>query len=417
MAVEGTLLVIDNDRNTPAEMQRILRGPGVTVLTAQETEQGLKCLEENPVDIVIADFRMHQTDGFHLLKQIRADYPSVHRILMSGFLDQGNAMRFISSGLVTTFMAKNLEAAFLREKIGHILSVRSILQKEKLLDLISSIEGLPALPSLYRELVQSIEDGKSMEEIAEILKRDTAIAAKVLHVVNSAFFGREDISSITEAAIYLGVDVLKDIVLTAEIIGKGRWSDEQIGRLRTIFLHSFMVGRYLPFFHKLLRGKSRKGQLEGQSVAPFPSIGIVHDIGKIIILELYRERYQAIVEQQARTGNGSFYVAELALGFEQSSHAEIGAYFLDWWNLPQAMIETALFHHRADTAASEYRDLIKATYVTDTVINHIQDNLETGELDLNALSLKDLSGEELGKLGAKIARELETHNDFIETLV
>jgi hypothetical protein len=81
------------------------------------------------------------------------------------------------------------------------------------------------------------------------------------------------------------------------------------------------------------------------------------------------------------------------------------------------MIETALFHHRVDTATSEYGDLIKATYIADAVVNHIQTNLDSGDFDLNALSLEEIPGSVLGKIGARIAREFETHNEFMENLI
>jgi HD-like signal output (HDOD) protein len=73
----------------------------------------------------------------------------------------------------------------------------------------------------------------------------------------------------------------------------------------------------------------------------------------------------------------NFYETELILGYEESSHQEIGAYFLDYWNLPEVFIETALFHHCPEKASDQYRDIVAMSNYIETLIESLY-NMDNG---------------------------------------
>ena len=405
----GKILIVEDTQTAINDFKKILAQTGIEIHAAGNAEDGLKILEKEEIDLVFSDFRMGPADGLQFLKGVRKAHPSVHRVLTSGFLDKSMVFKFINSGLVTTFIAKPWDDESLRKKLTHILKIKSILQKKKLLDLISSIETLPTLPYLYQELLLAIESNKSMTELAEIIKKDTAVSAKVMHVVNSAFFGRDDISTIKEAAIFLGYTALKDIVLTAEIIDKMKWNKEQIDHLREIFFHSFLVNKYIPIIHRIRFSKSIEKQL--------PSAGIIHDIGKMIILKFFPERYESILARQIQNPDASTFDNELALGFEECTHTEIGAYFLDWWNFPEVMIEVALFHHRKERALVEYKDVLWATDYADRLVNRVCLKRDSSQVDLSSFYLENISKDVIDKIARNITAEYREHKTFIEGLV
>jgi HD-like signal output (HDOD) protein len=93
----------------------------------------------------------------------------------------------------------------------------------------------------------------------------------------------------------------------------------------------------------------------------FPSVGLTYDVGMIILLQFYPERFNGAVRVMDQIPSMHFYDAELSLGFEESSHQEIGAYFLEYWNLPEVFVETALFHHCPHRSSDQYRDIVEMT--------------------------------------------------------
>jgi HD-like signal output (HDOD) protein len=103
----------------------------------------------------------------------------------------------------------------------------------------------------------------------------------------------------------------------------------------------------------------------------FPSVGLTYDVGKIILLQYYPERFKAILQTMEDCAPMNFYEAELMLGFEESSHQEIGAYFLDYWNLPEVFIETALFHHCPGRSSDQYREIVDISNYIETLIESV----------------------------------------------
>jgi HD-like signal output (HDOD) protein len=406
--MEGKLLIVEDNEAQVEAFQKLFMASGVQVYAASRAAEGLELLAEETIDVVLTHFRMQEGDGLQFLKQVRERYPGVYRMLSSGFLDDSMAFRFVSSGLVSAYVAKPWNPEQLRGKIGHILEVKRTLQEKRLLELISSIKELPSLPGLFQELLEAMESQKSMQDIAEVIKKDPAVAAKVIHVVNSAFFGREDITQVEEAAVYLGVGALKDIVLTAYFIDRQHWAPEQIDHLKEIFLHSYLVNRYIPIIFKTLFGQAlAKGEA---------SLGIVHDIGKIILLQHFPERFQAIVE---KADPGKFYQQELALGYEGCTHAEIGAFFLDWWNLPALMVETALFHHTPDRAEADghQRMLFKLLHYTDRLVSYVWSQRGEKAVDMSPFYIKNIEGPVIHKIGVELQEHARASEKLFERLI
>ena len=113
--------------------------------------------------------------------------------------------------------------------------------KLKYHELVNSIDSLPTLPSLYQEFMTAVEKEKPINEIADIIKKNSSVAAKVLQVANSAFYGLKETTSIDFAMVYIGLNPVKDIVLTLTLTSNMKWNDEQIHQLQKIFGHSNLL--------------------------------------------------------------------------------------------------------------------------------------------------------------------------------
>lgn len=396
---KGTVvLVVDGERFVRESLRRLLASEAEVVVAATP-EEGLAVLGAREVDVVLADYRMGATDGVQFLRSVRTAHPTVTRVLMSGFLDPSIFTRFLSSGLVSAFIAKPWEEAPLRAKLAHLLATRSLLRSKELLDVVNALGSLPTLPSLFQELVIAVEDRKPMKEIALLLERDSSVAARLIHVANSAAFGHREVTSVADAAVLLGATLLKDLVLTTELAHGTRWSEGQRRELERVFQHSFAVNRVLPVAHRLLY----KSALE----AAHASVGIVHDIGKLLVLRSFPERYEATVSAAQAWKSDGFWRAEIEAGHQGSTHAEIGGWLLDFWDFPRAMVEVAVFHHQPDQGPQEGGPLLAVTALANRLVHRAEAQGPDAPGDLAEIGAPRMSQEEEARLMRLVRQELE----------
>ncbi|MCP5108631.1 MAG: HDOD domain-containing protein, partial [bacterium] len=264
--------------------------------------------------------------------------------------DEKKVLNLVLKNIATSYFEKPHGIGDILDSVSHILEIRKILKNKKLIKLLSVTDDLTAFLQTYYDFSNAIEKDKSNKEIAAILEKDVSIATKVLKIANSAFYRGTRIGSLERACIYLGLETIKNIVFTVSLSSVKKLGGEQAKYMERVIYHSLKVNQNFQRFYKLETGK----------IAPpdHTSIGITHDIGKIIMLQYLPDRFQKIVKYQKKNADIGFYRAEVELGFEGTTHAEIGAYFLDMWHFPEVSIFTALHHHTPEESFDSYRELM-----------------------------------------------------------
>ena len=362
----GRVLIVDDEFNFLKYLQDHMFDSGFELVTATSGREGLMKLAMDHVDLVISDYKMPEMSGADFLKNVKFDFPHVSRAVMSDFEYQPTVVKILTDGLATTAFSKpsNNDISDLRAAITRMLKIRRLLSDHRLQELMTGLDKLPKLPLIFNEFSDAVRRDANYQILAEIISKDTAIAAKLMQVANSAFMATEKTGSLEQSIMMLGVNATRDIVLTVSLMEQGTPKAEHLDYFQKIMKHSMVVNKYMEPVSKLVFGKNIDQN--------YRSIGLTHDIGKIMMLQHFPDRFEKIISYQLQHPHTSFYDCEIAMGFEECTHSEIGAYLMDMWNFPEASIEIALFHHRPSEAKDvKHLDVLKAVSITNELVNYL----------------------------------------------
>ncbi len=359
------LLFVDDETNVIQGLKRMLYSMrnewDMSFCTSGE--EAIKILASQPVDVLITDMRMPGIDGTTLLIYVKEAYPQIVRIILSGYSE--HEMAIMASGIAHQFLAKPSNADAIKSTIVRITSLRAYLHNENLLKQVSGIDSLPSLPKLYKEIEAEIRsEAPSLKRIGEIIAQDLTMTAKILQLVNSAFFGLpQKISDPVEAVNFIGMDIIKSLVLFAKIFSSPKLDSKM--DMNVFWNHSMNVGRLA---REIMRMENGSGKMQEETFIA----GMLHDLGKLVFLEIpgYYEKVLTVMQS-----NGlNCYDAEYKL--YDTSHAEIGAYLLGLWGLPDYLVETLAFHHKPSNSTIRTFSVLAAV--------HIANHLDRGsDLDMD----------------------------------
>lgn len=209
----------------------------------------------------------------------------------------------------------------------------------KIEDILARVDELPTLPTVVYELSQVISDPmSSTNEVERIMSRDQALTAKVLKLVNSAYYAIPGgVTSVSRAIAYLGFDTVHQLVLATSILDVLDINKSNKFSLSHFWKHSLGVAVASETIAKYIRH-------------PVPAdvftCGLVHDMGKVVLYTLVPDSLIAIVET-ARDRKISFMEAEE--DFVLPRHTTIGHLLSQKWGLPSTIQASVKYHHQFDT--------------------------------------------------------------------
>ncbi|MDF7800590.1 response regulator [Pontiellaceae bacterium B1224] len=349
------LLFVDDMRTILMSLERLLRKHQNEwdMAFANSGSQALEMLEKESFDIIISDVVMPEMNGVELLEIIKQRYPTMIRFILSGHADHQTLIR--SVGTTHQFMAKPCDRNILTEAISRALALRNLFHNNDLLDLVKDSNSIPTLPELYQELTSELASNHgSAEKIGEIISKDITVSAKVLQLVNSAFFGlSRNIESIGQAVSLLGAETINSIVLTTTIFNKFEDALVSSFDIQKIYGHSITVGA--TAYQLVKQAGLGKHDAEEALLA-----GMMHDLGVLALIDSGSEIWKKLYID-CQNSKAPLHVLEREqLGI---THAEVGAYLLGVWGLPNRVIEAVAFHHTPGLAPTQEFCPLAAVYL------------------------------------------------------
>jgi len=307
-------------------------------------KEALSILSKKSFDLVVSDMRMPGMDGAELLTKIKHTYPETMRFVLSGQAEESVFLR--SLGSMHQFLAKPCEFAVLKRAINRGLSLRNYLNNNiEIKKILLEIGSLPSLPELYCKLMNELESpDSSLEKVGDIIAQDVGMTSKILQVANSGFFGySQNVSSPLHAVQILGMDLIQNLVLTYEVFSKLGELESGKTFVDRIWKHSVDVAGT-----SMLLAREEGMDLEIENFAF--TAGLLHEIGKIILLLNFPQKFKEFLAIKFRDQNRSNHeIEEEVFGF---SHAKIGAHLVGLWGLPDPIVEAILFHETPAECAS-----------------------------------------------------------------
>ncbi len=360
--MKKSILFVDDEQSVLQGLKRSLRGQRKEwdMVFSNDGKEALNLANEIKFDAIVTDMRMPEMDGAQLLEILATDHPESIRIILSGHSDEAMILR--STETAHQFLTKPCDAATLKDTLIRAFELKNFLGDGKLQSLMNGLMHLPSLPQAYLEITNKLSSSKvSVQEIGETISTDPAMTAKILQMVNSAFFGLgRHVSDTKEAVTLLGLDTLKALVFTVGVFSqfdKNRNKDNDFS-IDALLNHSLAVARLAE----------RIAQAEGVGKAMSDDCflaGILHHIG-LLILEQNRSEDYAKVRSLVREQGMTPGLAEHEI-FGATQEA-IGAYLLGLWALPDRVVEAVAFHHHPALSHCQQFSPLTAVHVADALV-------------------------------------------------
>jgi len=346
------ILFVDDDELILRSIDRVLRRHAEQACWelhfVTDGDAALELLEQTAFDVVLVDAHMPRMSGTALLRRVQELHPGIVRILLSGHT--GLELLRLALPLAHQFIAKPCDAQLLKTTLENACGLRDILKRPELRMLVGGSNELPCAPRTYVEISNALSNPDATRAVAEIVEKDIALAAHVMRLVSSGLYGLpRQVTSVGGAVAFLGVEVVKAIVLSIEIS------------------KMFPASRTIPDFSldALQRRSAAAAQLAKRLLGNESGsdslliAGMLQDVGQLIFAARAGQRFSIALSASARS-NTPLYEAELELF--GATHAEVGGYLLGLWGLPTKIVH-AVAHHLEPAAGARVFDAAAALYV------------------------------------------------------
>ncbi|RJR38541.1 MAG: HDOD domain-containing protein [Deltaproteobacteria bacterium] len=283
------------------------------------------------------------------------------------------------------------------------------LQAELVRSMVGRIQDILPLPNMVNAILKVVNDPyASLSRVSETILKDQALTAKVLKLINSAYYGLPAaVGTVTQAVSLLGLDKIKNLAMAISLAeGLYRYSGLPFGR-GALWHHSQACGVATSLV---------------ASAAGYPSpeealiAGLIHDIAKALWTELFPERFLAAIKAVQLEGRDPL---DAEKEFLTVPHAAVGAWMLEKWQLPEVFQQAVALHHEPQLARVDpsLRLLSRSLYVGNQMAKLLNlgegGNYRLGPLPREALEDLHLSREELA---AQVRALPKAFFDFVEEL-
>ncbi|HZJ62957.1 MAG TPA: response regulator [Kofleriaceae bacterium] len=323
-------------------------------------------IRKAPFDIVVSDMRMPGIDGAMLLNVIKDECPATVRIMLSGHADREAIVRALPA--LHQLLSKPCDANTLRGAIERSLDGANVDRDVKIRRIVGGVDKLPTPPDLFFELSRLMQSPTtSVADVAKVVTRDPGLSAKLLQLVNSAYFGTgQATTSIQQAVALLGTDRLRYIALTASVFSSpdGITGGFSLEEMQQESMRAAWLAR--SFAEPAARDEAFASTL-------------LHDVGRVVLALSQGAGFRVLTERVQRGER----LVDVEIEVFGVTHADVGARLLAIWGLPSAIVDVVQHHHDPGGAPEASRALASIVHVADALVHGVNNEmaLDTASLE------------------------------------
>ena len=330
------ILFVDDEPKLLGGLRRMLRGlrDEWTFEFAESGAEALATLARKPFDVVVSDMRMPGMDGSELLRQVRERFPATVRMVLSGQCERRAVLKAV--GPAHQFLTKPCNSETLKATLGRVWRLRERMPAPEAQELVSRVESLPSLPESLAALSAELETAQgSVDRVGRIVAANPAMAARVLQLVNSGFFGSpQPMVDPCRAVGLLGQERLRELAESTEAFATAALCEWGMTRLTEVIEHSRAVAEAAG---RIARAESDCPHLLAQARWG----GLLHDVGSLVLMQEAPDRYADLLAG----GDDRDAICHRERRAFGADHAAVGAYLLALWGLPPSLVRIAALHH------------------------------------------------------------------------
>lgn len=278
------------------------------------------------------------------------------------------------------------------------------LDAERIVTNVLKVAALPAVAIKFSEAIKN--PLTSNQDLENIVSEDSALAAKVLMVANSALFNfPSKIDTISKAVTIIGQKQLSEIILSCSIVAMFKDIPQDVIDMDMFWRHSIAVATAA----RILSASRRD-----QNIEKYFTAGLLHDVGKLIIFVEAPKYALEVITKCAETNELMHKVEKTVLGFD---HAKLGAMLLKKWKLPEDIISSVYYHHMPSVSSG---DIVSPSiiHIAD-IISHSLEFGFSGEMFVPTLNKKawDALGLDIDILSSVIEQLHVQHAEAVKFIL
>lgn len=375
------VLLVDDNPNVLYSFKRSLHSVDNQwlIVTAGSGAEALEIIAHEPINIIVSDLRMPEMDGVELLGTVAKISPSTLRVAITG---EADPMICQQATLVAhQFIAKPISPQDFSKVINQIIGMNSLVIKPEIKRAITRIANLPSQPGLYTQLMAELSKQEGdLDYVSTVVSQDLGMTAKILQLVNSAYFGlAREVSEVSQAVFYLGMETIRDLAFSVHLFSQFEEGLVEKSGLSSLWDHSLKVATCSKaIVSSMIKDK--------KMIAASFTAGLLHDIGKLILGTTSLNFYRSMAQEGRIDPEQIMPQERKAFG---STHAEIGAYLLGIWGLPPEIGNAVLIHHDYEKIRSTEFSTLIAVWYANLFVGGFMDHKNAEGFQLSETMLHD----------------------------
>ncbi len=340
------ILCVDDENSILRSIRRsFFNDDDISISAVTSGSEALNYLEKNETDMIISDYMMPRMSGYELLSEVKKKYPSIIRIMLSGYVEKEVIIKSLINYTSITFFGKPWDEVILKKRIRELLTLKSSVGSSNLWFSLNS--GFPIVKDILSGYIAGCikkpeEDRKVLEEF---IKRDLIIYLKLLHLSNSDYMDSRDVYEISQL-----IDIPEESYLLYFIDSETVYNNSGV---KYLYQYMDLVLKYYQDLYRIIYGDSEPPAL--------PAYISILNIEKLILLSIFPDFFKKEIEN-IRKADGDFKIGK--------DLTRIVKLIFKLWHLPEKIYNYFLAYKNFDPNKKNDSPVFRQ-FKTLTILDHL----------------------------------------------